>query len=230
MELITTYIKRFAADLGEDSRLTYWKEQLKNKYGLEVKIGESVHDAGWILREISFILRPIPDELVRACGLDTITLRYLGTNQERYPNHGYFCGKDVTLNSDIFVNPDQPNDFFNENNYFITRPQQTLIHEIGHALDANFGHISEQEPWMKLSGWSKEYKPGFKQLKIKEKGTPEVIGEMYYSPSALFTRAYASRNSWDDFADSFSFFVAGMPDRVPATKRVYLDNLLKKYY
>lgn len=83
---------------------------------------------------------------------------------------------------------------------------------------------------MELSGWSKEPVPGLQRLSIKEPGTPEVIGEMYFDPGAGFTRFYAKRNPWDDFADSFAFYVAGMKSKVPGNKKEYFDKLLKQYY
>lgn len=232
MELITSYVKRLAADLSEDSSLSYWKNQLRNKYGLEAKIGEDIHDAGWILREICLILRPIPEALIRACELNTIELRSdMGENREFSPNHGWYVNHSVTLNADIFYHPDQPDDFVDFRGYFLTRPQQTIYHEFSHALDEVLGHISEKGAWMKLSGWSIEPKPGFKRLIIDEPGTPKVVGEMYYDPQiAEFTRFYGSRNPWDDFADATAFYIGNLKDKVPATKRAYLDNLLKKYY
>jgi hypothetical protein len=71
-----------------------------------------------------------------------------------------------------------------------------------------------------------------KRLFIKgQGGVPDVIGEMYFDPRiAEFTRFYAKRNSWDDFADSGAYYLGGLKEKVPATKRKYFDNLLKKYY
>jgi hypothetical protein len=137
------------------------------------------------------------------------------------------------LNTDIFIHPDQPEDFIDDKGYFLTRAEETLYHEMGHALDSALGDISLQPAWVSLSGWSKEPKPGLERLHIKDKGAPEVIGEYYYDPKYKangFTRFYAMRNPYDDFADSFSFYISGMKNKVPATKAKYLDNLLKKHY
>jgi hypothetical protein len=154
----------------------------------------------------------------------------MGRSRFFSPNHGYFVGNQVALNADIFYHPDHPEDFSDGQGHFITRSAETLLHEIGHAFDSQFGDLSLKEDWMELSGWSKEPMPGHKRLIIREPGTPEVVGEMFYAPEAQFTRFYASRNSYDDWADSFAFYVAGMKTKVPATKRAYFDRLLKKYY
>jgi hypothetical protein len=56
-----------------------------------------------------------------------------------------------------------------------------------------------------------------------------MVGEWYYDPKAGFTRFYAKRNPWDDWADSFSFYVGGLK-KLPDNKTEYFDKLLKKYY
>jgi hypothetical protein len=212
---------------------SYWAQKIQSKFGLPFQSNPDIKDFSWILREIYLTLEPIPPDLIKACGVSGLILRNdMGPNKEFYPNHGYYreSNKTVTLNSDIFVHPDQPDDFFDPNGYHLTRAQQTIYHEFGHGFDANFGEISLQPAWMVLSGWSKEFKPGLEKLHIKEKGAPEVTGEYYYNPKAHFTRFYARRNPYDDFADSFSFYIAGLKDKVPPNKAEYFAKLLKKFY
>jgi hypothetical protein len=169
---------------------------------------------------------------VRDCGVGELYLSYkMGPNKPQYPNHGYFCpdDKSVTLNADIFENPDSPDDFYDDFGYFVSRPVQTVLHEWGHSLDDAKGELSLKDEWLKLSGWSESPKPGLKQLIIDEPGMPRVVGEWYYNPKAKFTRFYAKRNPWDDWADSFAFYFAKMKSKVPESKRNYFDSLLKKY-
>jgi hypothetical protein len=112
---------------------------------------------------------------------------------------------------------------------------QTLYHELGHGWDevqgknGKKGQLSLESEWMKLSGWSKEPKPGLKRIIIREEGAPEVKGEQYYSPDAKFTRFYAKRNSWDDFADTFSYYVGGLKSFLPPEKIKYFDKYLSQY-
>jgi adenine specific DNA methylase Mod len=157
----------------------------------------------------------------------------MGPNKPYYPNHGYYVNESVTLNSDCFYHPDRPDDFVDGNGYYMYRPAQTLYHEMGHSFD-DFHEkegvpLSQQDAWLKLSGWSENFKLGLQRLIIKDKGAPEVIGEWFYDPKAGFTRFYARRNPWDDWADSFSFFVGGMK-KLPDNKQEYFEKLLGKYY
>jgi hypothetical protein len=229
-------ISRFLKKLANSS---IWQDKIKEKFGIQCQTKEpgSVLDP-IILRQTYQILSLMPTELVRACGVTNLSFSGLmGPSLPRFPNHGYFNPGDnsITLNNNIFLHPDVQEDFFDEHGYYLSRPTQTLVHEMGHALDDAFGDISQKSEWMSLSGWSFEPKLGLKRLVINEPGKPPIIGEMYYNPkigggAKNFTRFYAMRNSWDDMADSFSFYVAGLRDKVPANKRAYLENLLKKYY
>jgi len=230
--LISSNIKSSVEDLYKVSDPTYWENRLKDIYGLDLKLDPKVHDVPWILRQICSIFEPIPPQLIRDCGVNTLQIKDdMGPNKPHYPNHGFYRpSRDlVALNDDIFYHPDQPDDFFDHRGYFISRPAQTLIHEFGHAFDAAFGDLSIKPEWLRLSGWSETQKPGLKRLIIKDPGVPEVVGEYFYDPKAGFTRFYAKRNPWDDFADSFSFYVYGMKEKLPANKIAYFDNLLKKY-
>jgi hypothetical protein len=234
MKIIISSLRRLSFELNRASEAVFWAKKIKDRFGIPSKAASNVDQIHWILRETYNILYPIPPELIKACEISAFIFRFLGISKPKFPNHGYYreSDKSITLNTDIFIHPDQPEDFIDDKGYFLTRAEETLLHEMGHSLDAALGNISTQSAWMKLSGWSKEPKPGLERLCIKDKGTPDVIGEMYYDPKFKadgFTRFYARRNPWDDFADSFSMWL-GLKDKVPATKARYLDNLLKKYY
>lgn len=227
MKTVASYIRKLASE----SSITHWTERLRDRYGLEAELGPKVINGHIILREVANILQPVPPELIRNCGINHLLIRNdMGPNKPYYPNHGYFTGNQIALNADIFYNPDQPDDFYDHRGYFVTRPQQTLIHELGHGYDEHNGNLSLQDNWLTLSNWNKDFKPGLKRLIIDEKKAPKIVGEWFYNPEAGFTRFYAKRNPWDDWADSFAFYAANMKTKVPSQKVNYFNNLLKNYY
>jgi len=222
----------FLRKLSANVEPSYWNKLLFDRFGFQANWGNEINDPLPLLKELYQTLRPIPPDLVKACNVSGIKFKFLGENRPYYPNHGFYNpgDKSITLNADIFWHPDYPSDFVDYRGLALSRFKETLIHEIGHAADSAFGDISLKPAWTKLSGWSETEKPGFKRLIINEPGTPKVVGEWFYSPSASFTRSYASRNPWDDFADSFAYFVCGMRNKIPAEKNGYFDELLQKYY
>lgn len=211
----------------------FWEKQIQEVFGIQsVPKEPEIPLDPIILRQTFHILNLMPSKMVRDCGVGKLYLSYrMGKNRPFYPNHGYFDPQDktVTLNADIFENPDTPDDFYDDQGYFVSRPVETVLHEFGHALDDAMGDISLKDDWLKLSGWSEIAKPGLKQLVIDEPGMPRVIGEWFYNPKAKFTRFYAQRNPWDDWADSFAFYFAKMKSKVPEDKRNYFNSLQKKY-
>jgi len=224
---------RIAGTLAEASTTEYWSTQIKDRFGIVVKTDKNCGDSHILYRQLFHILLPIPPALVKDCGVLYILFRSdMGLNRPEYPNHGYYnCNKSlVALNADCFWHPDKPEDFFDHRGYFLTRAQQTVAHELGHGADYNLGNLSMQPSWMSLSGWSETPKLGLVRLKIQDIGTPMVLGEMFYDPKAEFTRFYGKRNSYDDWADCFSFYVMGTKNKVPSEKRAYFDRLLSKYY
>lgn len=227
MKTIASFIRK----LANESSIAYWADRLRDVYGLEIELGPKVVKGHTILREIAQILQPVPPELVKKCGVNYLLIRNdMGPNKPYYPNHGYFTGNQIALNADIFYNPDLPDDFFDHRGYFVTRPQQTLIHELGHGFDEHNGNLSLKDNWLKLSNWNRNFKPGLKRLIINDKRAPKVIGEWFYNPEAGFTRFYAKRNPWDDWADSFAFYAANLKDKLPSPKAGYFKELLKTYY
>ena len=214
------------------SETVYWADKLKTSFGIDSEAG-NLRDASILLRTTYKYLSVMPEVLVRACGVVRLIFESMGESRSFSPNHGFYIPiqKIITLNADMFYNPDQPDDFFDDRGYHLTRVEQTLYHEFFHALDHMLGDISLQEPWMKLSGWSKEKKPGMKRLIIEEPGAPKVVGEYWFDPKFEnnFTRFYAKRNPFDDFADSGAYYI-GLKNKVPGNKRAYLDKLLAPYF
>lgn len=226
MKTIAACLRYIASD--------YWSSKLYDDYGLKMELDKGVTEGPFIVRQIFNILSPIPQSLIKDCNINIILIRSdLGPNKPFYPNHGYYSSSLVALNENIFHEPDLPDDFIDHRGYFITRPQQTLLHEFGHSFDEYKGNLSLKSDWLKLSGWSETPRSGLKRLRIQEPGVSEVIGEWYYDPNIEnggFTRFYAKRNPWDDWADSFAFYTAGMKNKVPFNKKQYFNQLLKKYY
>lgn len=210
----------------------HWADRIKRDYGFGAAIEGQVPEGGNILRQTHQILGQFPKGLVQDCGVSCLVFRDLGPNRSHFPNHGFFSpdDKSVTLNTNIFLDPDFPPDFFSHEGYFVSRPEQTLFHEFGHAWDENNGTPSMKPDWLQLSGWSSVPKRGLKQILIKEKGCPEHRGEWYYDPKATFTRFYGKKNPWDDWADCFSFFISQARAAVPSKKKKYFQNLLGEYY
>ena len=231
METLASCIKR-TADIIENSNIGYWISRIKELYNIDAVLYPGVTDGHIIFRHIYNILQPIPPALIKDCGIKRLGIRAdMGLNKPYYPNHGYFDMRDeVVLNADIFYHPDVPDDFFDFRGYFITRPQQTLLHEFSHAFDWANGNLSYKDGWTKLSGWSPKYKKGLKRLIINDKRAPKVVGEWFYDPKAEFTRFYAKRNPCDDWADSSAFYLGKLRSKVPSKKLVYFDNIYKKYY
>ena len=224
MEKISNAIRRIASSLSNG---TYWAGKIYEDFGIKSDTGADPI----ILRQTYQILSKMPVPLVKACGIKRIIIRDdMGPNKPYYPNHGYFMGDSVTLNSDIFYSPDVPDDFVDHRGYFLTRPEQTLIHEMAHGYDEYNDTPSLKNDWLGLSGWKEKPEPGLKRVIIRDKGAPEVVGEWFYHPESEFTRFYARRNPWDDYADSFAFYAGGLKNRVPNSKKDYFDKKLAKFY
>lgn len=210
----------------------YWNDKIKNTFGIGVFSKESGYEIeSVIFRQIYLILLRMSSSIVKDCGVHDFFLKNLGPSKSFYPNHGYFVPKTgtITFNINIFTDPDQPEDFTDSHGFFVNRAVQTVFHEMAHAFDENKGNLSGKSDWMKLSGWSKEPKPGLKRLIIQDPGTPPVMGEMYFDPKAGFPRFYAKRNNWDDFADCFAFYLAGLYDKLPLNKQEYFKKLFSVY-
>ena len=204
----------------------YWTKRISDVYGLEINC-----ENPFILRSVYRILSFFPPKLIKDCGVKRIVIRSdMGPNKPFYPNHGYFIADYIALNQDIFVHPDIPDDFRVNVGEYLTRPEQTMIHELGHGYDAYHNFPSGSKEWLSLSGWSEKPANGLRRMVIRDKGVPERKGEWYYSPEAKFTRFYAKMNPWDDFADSFAYCVGGLKEKVPSEKRTYMDQMLSKYY
>jgi hypothetical protein len=219
-------LRKIAIDLEEHSRNSDLFSAIKEIYGIVVDKKTSPE----CLQALFGSIQRLNPEVIKMCGIKSLSFDDLGPSKEYYPNHGRYINNTLVLNdqllkdSRIVVDPD--------NGAILNKLDQTLYHELGHGWDeyqGEDGDLSLKEDWLNLSGWSKYPKPGLKRIHIKEKDTPELVGEYYYSPYARFTRFYAKRNPWDDWADSFSYYVGGALSYLPKNKIAYFDKLLKKY-
>lgn len=194
------------------------------RYGMEIETGSDI-------QMVSFVadaLIKLPDQLVRDCGIKKLGFEDLGPSKEYYPNHGYYVNDTLILNTqlpldtDIFSDPTTGTQ--------LNRLNHTLYHELGHGLDATMRDLALKPDWVDLSSWSEDKKDGYVKISINDGDAPEMVGDWYYSPEAKFVRFYARRSPWEDFADTFSFYVGGLRGFVPPTKAAYFDKLLGRYY
>jgi hypothetical protein len=219
-------LRRIAVDLEEYSRKSDLFSAIKEVYGIDVDRKTNPE----CIQALYGSLQRLKPQVVKMCGIKSLSFDDLGPSKEYYPNHGKYINNTLVLNDQLLKDPNIIID--PDNGAILNKLDQTLYHELGHGWDevqGEDGDLSLEEDWLKLSGWSKYPKPGLKRIHIKEKNTSELVGEYYYSPFARFTRFYAKRNPWDDWADSFSYYVGGAKSYLPKDKVAYFDKLLKKY-
>ncbi len=222
MPIISHFLRKNAA-LLEKTALNDLEKEIHDKYGISIKNNPTWEQTS----ELQEALTQISADLIKACGIETLKFKDLGVSKEYYPNHGYYVGNTLVLNSQLSSDPSSYRDATGK---LMNKFEQTLFHELGHGFDDKEGLLSDKKEWLELSGWSKEPKRGLKKVIIDEPGSPKVEGEWYFDPSAGFTRFYAKRNPWDDFADSFCYYVAGMKSFLPKEKIAYFDKKLNKFY
>ena len=218
-------IRRVAADLTEASKRQDILSAIKSIYDIDVDPKSSPE----CIRMLSESLQRLSPELVKGCGIKSMAFEDMGPSKEYFPNHGKYINHTLVLNEQLINDPKIIVDL--DNGSILNKFDQTFYHELGHGWDEVNGEgteLSLKDEWMTLSGWSKYPKAGLKRIKICEKGTPELVGEYYYSPEARFTRFYAKRNPWDDWADSFSYYVGKAVSYLPRNKIEYFDKCLKK--
>jgi hypothetical protein len=221
-------LRRAAKDLLAYVECRDIVKSIQDKYGIEIQ--EPYEDS--CVKTLSDSLERLPPDLVRDCGVRILGFENLGPSAEFFPNHGRYADSTLILNTQLIDDPlliVDPNSGAGLNKF-----DQTLYHELGHGWDdvqkESDEILSLMDDWKSLSGWTQEAIPGHKRIRIREKGHPEVIGEFYYSPDASFTRFYAKRNPWDDWADSFAYYVAGLKSFLPENKVEYFNKKLGKYY
>jgi hypothetical protein len=184
---------------------------------------------------VLFCIGNLPSDLIRECCIKTLGFEDLGPSAKYYPNHGYYRtpGDILVLNKRMLEDPIHG---VSDDGRDISTFEFILAHELGHGWDAAQGNkdvgqdYSMCQEWLSLSDWSETPKPGHKRLRIVEDGYPEKVGEWYYSPSANFSRYYGKMNPWDDWADSFAYYVTGMKTKIPTDKLTYFNEKLGKYY
>lgn len=177
--------------------------------------------------------QPVP--LIRDCCISTLGFEDLGPSARYYPNHGVYKMPDniLVLNKRLITDPPHG---IAEDGREISTLEFILAHELGHGWDAAQGQnrlgkdYSLHPDWLSLSDWSETPKPGHRRLRIRERGYPEKVGEWYYGPKAKFCRYYGKMNPWDDWADSFAYYVTGMKNKLPEEKLGYFNERIGSYY
>jgi hypothetical protein len=224
----TEKLIRIAADVRAFGKKLDVIGRIKDLYDIDVE-QDTDED---LLRVLSTSLEKLPPQLVKDCGIKELAFEDLGPSKEYYPNHGKYRANTLVINQQIIEDPTLIVD--PDSGSAVNKFDQTLYHELGHGWDevqcADAEQLSLKNDWMSLSKWSEKPVPGYRRVIIREKGTPELVGEYFYSPDAGFTRFYAKRNPWDDWADSFSYYVADLKSFLPANKLSYFDKTLSKYF
>lgn len=195
------------------------------RYGMTVRPGTDQ----MLVSRLARALGRVPDRLVKDCGIKDIGFEDLGVSKEYYPNHGYYVGDTLVLNTQL---PEDPVIFKDDSvDKTLDRFDHTLYHELGHGWDMVKGELSNKPEWLSLSGWSEEPEEGKVRVVINDKDSDkELEGEWFYDPSSKFVRFYARRNPWDDFADTFAFKVAGLSGFLPEAKDRYFKDRMDLYY
>lgn len=222
MPIISHFLRKKAAFLAKVA-LNDLEKKIRTTYNISIKDNPTWEQT----EDLQEALTRVPVALIKACGIETLQFKDLGISKEYYPNHGYYVANTLVLNSQL---KEDPNSYKDDSGKIMDKFEQTLFHELGHGYDAKEGLLSDKKEWLELSGWSEKPKKGLKKVIIDEPGSPKVEGEWYFDPKASFTRFYAKRNPWDDFADSFCYYVFGMKSFLPDNKIEYFDEKLKKYY
>jgi hypothetical protein len=224
-------LRRLAKDLEKWSDKSASEKVLEDTYGIGVVPGTNPEYLNILIKSLD----RIPASLVKDCLITKLGFEDMGVSKEFYPNHGkYIDGGTLILNEKLL--DDKSVDVCKEGNE-LNKLDQTFYHELGHGWDNEKGKVSPskkdlslQPEWLSLSGWSDKPSPGLRRLIIREKGFPELKDDWYYSPEAGFTRFYAKRNPWDDWADSFAYYVSGLKSFLPENKIKYFDERLSNYF
>lgn len=195
---------------------------LRDRYGID-----AVEPPAEQLQLLISSLAKLPHDLVLDSGVTSIGFRDMGPSQEYYPNHGLYVQRTLYLNSTL---KDDDQVFLDSQGRALDRFDHTLFHELGHGWDERHGLLSERPQWLSLSGWSKSPAPGLCRVTIKESGGFTKEGEWFFSPSAQFPRFYAKTNPWDDWADCFAFYSAGLKEFLPTEKTRYFDSTIGRYW
>jgi hypothetical protein len=198
------------------------------QYGMSVPVGTPLH----LLARVASSLQHLNPELVKDCGIRTLGFKDLGPSRELYPNHGLYVNDKLFLNSQLVDDPTIYED--TSSGKRLDTFDHILYHELGHGWDVQKGggtELSLQPEWLGLSGWVNNPLPGKVKVIIQDKDELEPLEDhgWYYDPGSKFVRYYARWNPWDDFADTFSFLVAGMNGFLPEEKKAYFDDRMKDY-
>jgi len=224
-------LRRIATELGDWANKQSSASALQDMYGIGLVENTNPEYFDLLLNSV----KRLPAKLVKDCLISKLGFEDMGESKEYYPNHGkYIEGGTLVLNDRLL--DDSSVDVCTEGNQ-LNKFDQTFYHELGHGWDAEQGKsrglgkdLSLTPEWLGLSGWSPEPIPGHMRMTIREKGMPELKDDWYYSPEAGFTRFYAKRNPWDDWADSFAYYVSDLKSFLPENKIKYFDKELSKYF
>lgn len=146
------------------------------------------------------------------------------------PTMGAKHGRYRPSENTIWMNPKQfrLRQRFGHGQGWIWHFELTMVHEIGHAVWQQLTPV-QQSVWYGLSGWVKGQQPGNLAPYVERRPGWEIgkTEEWTHKPNVQFTRRYAERNPFEDFADSFAFWLLGKPHQMSPAKRAYMDRTIK---
>ena len=117
-------------------------------YGMQVTCDDQAQ-----AQKLAETLSRLPHALIAACGIKELGFKDLGVSREYFPNHGLYVDDKLFLNTQ---NIDDPIVHKDGSGRTLDRFEHTLYHELGHGLDKMRDNESQRDPWLSLSGWSKE--------------------------------------------------------------------------
>lgn len=203
-------------------------ERFSRKWGIELDPEFEIDEINLISKALGYyntdfiknrIDKIIKKDLgaVRGRWIDTKTKKWMYLNPKIYKLKKRWKNDDVNLPYGLF----------------------TIVHEIAHCVDY-IERISFSKEWQSISGWKKcdrdEKLPEGYDRYIEKRPGRAIPGQKksnwIFKHGSDFCRKYSSKNPREDFADSLSFVILGLPEKLKGDggkkKLEIIKKLLKK--
>jgi hypothetical protein len=162
--------------------------------------------------KIKNIFSIISEDLLNKLFSEVVLDDALSENKGKFSSYGRYNKKTKQLK----INPSVFNseDFFSEDRKKrMSKLSHALFHEFGHAIDEIY-NFSEDQEWLGLSGWEKNYKGRDKKRLVIPTDNGNIESSWYYNPDAQFPRWYASRSPADHWAEVVAFIMGDLSGRI----------------